>query len=386
MAYTIVLFDDFNDNSIDTAKWDETDPASVIAETSSTLQISRALSTQLRFVNKLQSDASITSGVAVVQSDFTWTTDSADESLMMFVLYVDDSNYATISSRATGGVYRLIIVDGGSTVYNLETAIAKNKSVKITYDITSKDIKFWYWGGASWTQMGTTQNVDIGSTVKMVFSVESGTTQTGANPGIWDNAYFISGEDYSVNPPTSTSTTSTSSSTTTTTTTTSTSTSSSTSTSTTSTSSSTTTTTSTSTTSTSSSTSTTSTSSSTSSSTSTSTTSTSSSTSTSTTSTSSSTTTTTSTSTTSTSSSTSSSTSTTTSTSSSTSSSTTSSTSTSSSTTSSTSTSTSTTSTSSSTSTSTSTTTTFPFAIRVERTGTQINSGFRVEDAIYLPN
>ena len=162
MAYYI-LFDNFDDNSIDTDKWDETDPNSRVAETSSQLQISNPHSAvRVQFADKLQSDLSVSSGVVSVQCDLTWS-DDGNEAYGGIFLYVDDNNWAGITSRALGGTLRFWIYDGGSQVYSSESAITKNKTVKIEYDISAGEIKFFYWDG-SWTQAGATQEYDIGST------------------------------------------------------------------------------------------------------------------------------------------------------------------------------------------------------------------------------
>jgi len=202
MAY--ILFDDFNDNSIDTSKWDETDPNGRIAETSQQIEVSNPHTTQISsFVDYLKSDISISSGVAVVQGYLTWTTDSGQEAIGGIYLYVDNDNYAGITSRDNegGGHLRISIKKGGGLVYNVDTGLpTKGKDVKIVYDMNANEISFWYWNGSSWAQMGTTQTQNLGSPVYYVITAGDNTYFNGANPIIVDNAYFSSG-DYSTRYP-----------------------------------------------------------------------------------------------------------------------------------------------------------------------------------------
>lgn len=197
---SLIFSDNFTGSTIDTSKWTETDPGSAISQNNSLAILGQI--TVSRFTDKLQSVSTVTSGTATAQVNFTWTTDSNDETQQFTMLYVDTNNYATICNRtAAGGFYRLIVRAGGSTTYDLDTAISKGKDVKITYDISGHDIKFWYWNGSAWTQMGTTQNNNLGSTVYSLFTVEGSVTNTGANPATYDD-FYLSNADYSTQYPT----------------------------------------------------------------------------------------------------------------------------------------------------------------------------------------
>lgn len=221
MVEDIKLYDNFDDNSIDTAKWDETDPNSRISETSQQLQISNPHSSTYAFGanNLLKSDISISSGLAIAQGYLDWTDVGNNGANGGFSLWVDSNNYAAVTSRATTGEVALLIVDGGSTVYfNQATGVARAQNYKITYDITTHDIKFYYWNGSAWTQAGTTQNADLGSPVFCALSSEDNTAYANADIVILDNVYLVLG-DYSTQFPTSTSTSSSTSSSSSTTTT-----------------------------------------------------------------------------------------------------------------------------------------------------------------------
>lgn len=198
-----VLRDDFNLNEIDVKKWTETDPNSRVSISNYRVALANSHgATRSPFTDMLKSVASVASGVATVQATVTWDDDTNNEAIGGIWLYVDANNYISLTSRSGGGTYRLRIFDGGSQVYTLETAITKNKIVKITYDLSSKDIKFWYWDAVDdeWVQMGTTQNVDIGSTCYAVLTSQDDTTFTGADTVYIDDLY-LSNADYSTQKP-----------------------------------------------------------------------------------------------------------------------------------------------------------------------------------------
>lgn len=198
----VKFYDNFTGTTIDTNKWTETDPNSWISQ-NNVINIALPHSSIVsEFTNNLTSVSSITSGTAVVQGNITWTTDSSNEAMGGIYLWKDNNNYAFIGSRATGGRYRLRIVSGGSSVYSLETSIAKGKDVKIVSNGTQ--VSFYYWSGSSWTQIGTTQTVSLGYNLKYIISSEDYTGRTGANPITIDNSYF-SDQDYTTQYPATTS-------------------------------------------------------------------------------------------------------------------------------------------------------------------------------------
>lgn len=202
MAVTIQMQDNFDDNSIDTTKWDETDPNTRVAETGSLLQLTNGHGfNRAFFVDKLVSDISITSGVAVAQADLTWTDPGANEAQGGVFLYVDDNNWCGVTSRSTpGSKYTIATRFGGADDWDQTGYASLPGTIKITYDLSSKDIKFYYWNTNTWTQMGSTQNHDIGTTVKMALSSDDNTSYLRADLIQIDNAYFVKG-DYTTNPP-----------------------------------------------------------------------------------------------------------------------------------------------------------------------------------------
>jgi len=191
----IVLSDAFAGTTIDTGKWTETDPNGRISQNGAIILTNPHTGDELFFTNKLISVASITSGVAVVQANMTWSDDSNNEAEANLFLYVDANNYARIGSRSTaGGKYLLVVVQGGSARYVYDNAAAptKGKDVKITYNLTSKEIKYWWWNTDTWTQIGATATWDLGSTVYMLMATQDVAGYTAVDTATFDNAYLFS--------------------------------------------------------------------------------------------------------------------------------------------------------------------------------------------------
>lgn len=130
-----------------------------------------------------------------VQSNLTWTTDGNNEPQGGLILYKDDNNYAIVGGRSlAGGEFRITIVSGGVSSYDDDTlSVTKNKNVKIQYDFDTTELSFFYWNGSAWTQLGTTQTVNLGSPLFAVLSSNDSTTGNGANPYIFDNFYMYRG-------------------------------------------------------------------------------------------------------------------------------------------------------------------------------------------------
>jgi hypothetical protein len=202
----IIMQDNFAGTTIDTAKWNETDADGIISQNNELIINVGTHSSKALFANKLQSDSTITSGVAVLQARFDFTSEPADGNGAMWhlMLYVDDSNWAAITCRSGSGDalddFRLQITDGGSVVYdNYATAVSSPDDVKITYNIATGAIAFYYWT-TEWVQLGTTQTFDIGSTVYACLTCRDLATWSGTNIGEYDNLFFTQ-TDYSTQYP-----------------------------------------------------------------------------------------------------------------------------------------------------------------------------------------
>jgi predicted GH43/DUF377 family glycosyl hydrolase len=84
------------------------------------------------------------------------------------------SNTIVVQNSSTSpGTMRLIIQkDAGANEYDFESGISTSNRVKITYT-TQNVISFWYWNVDTWTQIGTSQTLDLGSSGTIVFSSNS---------------------------------------------------------------------------------------------------------------------------------------------------------------------------------------------------------------------
>lgn len=147
------------------------------------------------FTGYMRSVNTVTSRIALVENYLSWTTDSANEAWGGACLYFDDDNYALIQPRDSAGVLRCRIFQGGSEVYSYISSVSKGKTVRVTYDFSNYNIKFYYWSGSAWTQLGTTQTYNLGSTARVCLSAYDHTGFTGANPVIIDGLYFRSVTD-----------------------------------------------------------------------------------------------------------------------------------------------------------------------------------------------
>lgn len=200
----IIMQDNFNDNSINAGLWNETDPNGRVAEANGRVELSNPHDVDLYqwFDDRLQSVASLSSGIVCVQAYLDWSDEGAGESRGGIFLAKDIDNWAAITSRnGNAGYVRLTIYQAGASVYNLSNTTTTNaKDFKIEYDVSATTVKFYYWDGDSWEQLGTTQTFDLGTPLYLVFTSQDGTWAANADIIYIDNAYLVSGA-YTKNPP-----------------------------------------------------------------------------------------------------------------------------------------------------------------------------------------
>lgn len=105
------------------------------------------------------------------------------------------------SRTSTSSKFRL---DAGAATWNsyeLESSVTCGVDVKITYDTSNNNIKYWYWGGSAWTQFGTTQTYDIKNGGNVKFAVQNTNVFTDVAP-YWQDMYFGTyAADYSTHYP-----------------------------------------------------------------------------------------------------------------------------------------------------------------------------------------
>lgn len=157
-----------------------------------------------------------TTNYIIAQCNLDWTGAGGSEDIVGFGIgsntpsgYVyDTAYYAKITSRSDiGSEYRLW---AGAATYNSysnsTTGITKGKDVKIVYNTSNNEIKFYYWNGSTWVQMGTTQTYNIKNSGTVYLSLFYDNIQTTVSPAVFDKIYFDSyTADYTTQyPPTGT--------------------------------------------------------------------------------------------------------------------------------------------------------------------------------------
>ena len=161
---SIILFeDDFTGVILDAAKWDLTNPDSTDLTISQNNKLLFTRTTDnlvaSSISNNITSDNSFPKNGALsvlTSNDIGFTNSGA------VVRWLFNGTTDFIRLDAQNGVYKLVVKAAGVTEYNFTTSINSNNRAKITYE-SSNDIKFWYWSGSSWIQMGVTQNFNLGT-------------------------------------------------------------------------------------------------------------------------------------------------------------------------------------------------------------------------------
>lgn len=112
------------------------------------------------------------SNIVFIQWYFTWVTNDPNEDLAWIILtnqsslpsvWYQTTYSAKITSRSYNWwQYRLYWWAWTYNTYNNDTInINKWTDVKITYNTSNNQIKYWYWNWSAWTQMWTTQTINI---------------------------------------------------------------------------------------------------------------------------------------------------------------------------------------------------------------------------------
>lgn len=187
--------DDFSGGSIDTSKWTtHITTSGTISVASSELQLTRPASGTYNYMDSVSTQ---NSQIIFAQAYVSWDTNSADEDIVWFILTSASTPvhgnwytyWAWITSRSNWWQYNIKTRNSGA-VYNLDSTVTKWKEVKITYNTADNNIKFWYWDTSVWTQIWTTQTLDIKNwwNIKLIVYYDY-ISQT---VGTWhiDNLYF----------------------------------------------------------------------------------------------------------------------------------------------------------------------------------------------------
>lgn len=201
----ILLYDEFSDGTIDPAKWAVTDPADgvTISEVGSRLRFSLNVASPVASTNTNHVDSVSSFGTTpLILRASAFHSATGLNSTALFKLYNAGDTYASARQASIGKSAgatpkaTLNIYNGTTFIYQVTTSINfHNTAFKITYSATH-DIKFYYWDGSAWVQMGTTQNFDLGGSLKVSFGANCSGSDTGT-PTLEFDTLYLTNTDYS---------------------------------------------------------------------------------------------------------------------------------------------------------------------------------------------
>jgi len=185
---TFLVGDDFDDNSIDTSIWTETDPNNRIVETNNRLEMYNPHTTnESAYDRYLKSLTSVNTNILEIVGFIDWTNPTTQEAFGGIYAYFSNESAIRLISRGTGGTLRINIMQGNTKVYDFESSISKGRLVKITYNFSNNEIKVFYDNNGTWIQLGTTQTYNLGTTAYVMLASGDQTTFSGADTIIIDD-------------------------------------------------------------------------------------------------------------------------------------------------------------------------------------------------------
>lgn len=196
----VTVHDDFNDNSIDAVKWNEkavTD--GVTEETGGVLALSALGVTSTKFGLESPSAVGSVNDVIILQAKLTIPNDANQNVFFGLSTFpIDEDNIACIIRHtATYNQYRILVKDAAVNEINEDTSIASGKDVRVIYIPSTGAVSFEYWNGASWTSLGSSGNIDLGTTVGYILYANGGAAFTGVE---YDD-FFVSYDNYTTQYP-----------------------------------------------------------------------------------------------------------------------------------------------------------------------------------------
>lgn len=196
------MSDNFDDNSIDIAKWNTLLPTNaVVTEVGGQLNIhSTGALASVAGLTSVDSFSS-TTDLIVVQAKLI-----ADGSKFSFGLSLDSGYDANerimfIKDIFTANSLRTLITDGGVNESDLNSGISSDRDIRIKYTPSSGAVLFEYWNSSAWIDFGVVgASTDLGNSVSVFLFIGTEAGDTTANPIIYDN-FSITDIDYSTQYP-----------------------------------------------------------------------------------------------------------------------------------------------------------------------------------------
>lgn len=210
----IVMQDDFNDNSIDFAKWTITGAFGKITEANQRLEFDLDHADAIignNLDHTIKANTTFNSDKIWIQTDLEIPNTQADGGIIHFGLFkTSDGNnnncIRLIGDTTNIGRFKFQVFSGGVKEYEVSNIGGTTGTYKIGYDITTNDIQFFELTAPdTWVQIGTTQNYDIigdelTETLTALYAITDALAATEHDYTYADN-FYISTADYSTSNP-----------------------------------------------------------------------------------------------------------------------------------------------------------------------------------------
>lgn len=190
--------DDFSGGSIDTSKWTVQQGSWSITIDTWRLKYTRpwsgtncnlfSVSTRNTWIVFIQCNMDFVNA-SWTNGDLFWMFITSSSTLTTATN--NPPNYSAYIHSRTDTLWKVRVnLFTTSTQYWFDTAIADPQDFKITYNISNNQTKYWYWSGSAWTQMWTTQTVNILNWWSLYGAIIGANHIDNVYPAYVDNLYF----------------------------------------------------------------------------------------------------------------------------------------------------------------------------------------------------
>lgn len=212
-ARRVTLFEDsFSLNSINTDKWDVTNPSDGvdIAATDQTVRFTANPASPVASsnTNNLQTALSFNADIVVFRVTMAKNANSINQVFGFKCVNAADSyltaRAAILIRDPTTNTILIRVTNGASTEYEFSSAIVlpggTRNAFKIVVNTSTNDIYFYHLDSNVWTQIGVTHNYDLGGALKLSLNANSSGSDTGTPYCFFDTIY-ITDDDFTTTVP-----------------------------------------------------------------------------------------------------------------------------------------------------------------------------------------